>query len=80
MKNGRIDELEQRLAAANAELKASHEQSAAQINIIAAKEKEFEVKERDCLPSCFQKLRGSDLFGKALTDKISIFSRSSLTQ
>ena len=53
MKNGRIDELEQRLAAANAELKASQEQSAAHINTIAAKEKEFEVKKRDGLPSCF---------------------------
>jgi hypothetical protein len=53
MKNGRIDELEQRLAAANAELKASQEQSAAQINTIAAREKEFEVKKRDGPPSCF---------------------------
>lgn len=44
MKNGRIDELERRLASANAELKASQEQSAAQINTIAAKEKELEVK------------------------------------
>ncbi len=53
MKNGRIDELEQRLAAANAELKASQEQSAAQINTIAAREKEFEVKKCDGPPSCF---------------------------
>jgi hypothetical protein len=36
MKNGRIDELERHLAAANAELKASHEQSAAQIKSLGA--------------------------------------------